>query len=858
MRKIVRFCAGAALLCPAAVLADGYVNFPLQPDMSRSQAAYWLQKPVSDSLVVDDFEQARYKWYNEGIGTIQVVDDHAYDGRKALRYRTSMRDSLHITAPRQRTAWGSFGGEQGGENGFGIRFETPQDWSAYNRISVWVYVHPDRNKHHHFFLYMANEGTNYSYPLEPRHDHCVQNLEEGKWQQVVWEIDYLDRRRVKEFRIFQTLVGYEPGGDEYVTIDFDRVELQRVNPDHYDGYQIPAGELAYSHIGYRPADRKVALAAAADVKDFSLTDDKGRTVFTAPVQSVVNRNGRFATLDFSRFTTPGNYRLHYGDAQSEWFPIGDRVWDVPYEAGLNYFYCQQCGVAVKGYHDVCHNDWFGFNGDEKKPMNGGFHDAGDLSQGYFRTAMAAYILLKNDEQQLARHAVDWIMKTRFKDGHHVSWARQRLWTDNREGTIDDVMIRTSNPAWENFMGAAALTLAATRLHGLSAAEKAEILTAAKDNWQQAYATQDAWTESTDKEASWGAISSSLLWQLTGDDAYKKAAVAFGDLLVKCQARQYIPGTRITGYFYTDTRQNRIVQNNHDAFHESPLVALRTLCETFPDAENSRQWRASAAIYADCFLKAGVPWAAPFDLLPNAVYRRADIERSGRPSAIEQYKQGWQISDDYCMRTFPIWGGDIFHGATCCNLSTAWALMEASQLRHDDDGLQLAREQLEWTLGRNPFGQSLMYGVGNRFATQFVYCSKDMVGGLPVGMDSFKDDAPYWHGSNYATSKETWIGTVNRFMGAVTALRQPSPRPCDAQVSIQKQTDGSWKVSIQAQGKHRLSVWTDNGKGSLKATSFKNSLTTTLTQSDIVSKDRPVVSVVSIDGKPLFDVVGTDL
>ena len=29
--------------------------------------------------------------------------------------------------------------------------------------------------------------------------------------------------------------------------------------------------------------------------------------------------------------------------------------------------------------------------------------------------------------------------------------------------------------------------------------------------------------------------------------------------------------------------------------------------------------------------------------------------------------------DYCLRTFPIWGGDLFHGATCCNLSATLTL-----------------------------------------------------------------------------------------------------------------------------------------------------------------------------------------
>ena len=850
---------GGALQCQSS-------KFPLQPQMEHSQFQRWLAKPVSDSLLIEDFESPTLQWYSEGIGKVEVVSDNSIDGQHSLRYRTSMRDTAHIASPRQRTQWGSFGGEQGGENRFGIRFAEPQDWSAYNRISVWVYVHPDRNRHHHFFLYVENEGTDYSYPLEPRHDHCVQNLKEGEWQQIVWEIDYLERSKIREFRIFQTLVGFEPDGDEFVTFDFDRLQLQQVVPDHYDGYQIPEGGFAFSHIGYRPSDDKVALTALlGQEREFALLDEADNVVFSAPVVPVENRNGCFAQLDFSKFQLPGTYRLRYGKSESKSFPIGADVWQVPFEAGLNYYYCQQCGVAVEGYHDVCHQDWYGFRGDEKLLMNGGFHDAGDLSQGYFRTALAAYILLRNlggdhpDEQTtaLARHAVDWIMKTRFSDGYHISWARQRIWSDNQEGTIDDVMIRATNPAWENFLGAAVLAMASERIAGLSEKERQDLRAAAEDNWQQAYSSRSEWNRSSDNEASWGAISSVALWKLTQDERYKQAAQRFGNLLVACQEQHFIPGTSITGYFYSDQSHERIIQNNHGAFYESPMVALRTLCDALPDAPDWFDWYAAASIYADCFLKPGAAYAAPFNLLPNAVYRLADLNNvrneRNRRSSLEQYRQGWQLNDEYALRTFPIWGGDLFHGATCCNLSTAWALAEASQLRKDRDGLTLAKEQLEWTLGRNPFEQSLMYGVGYNYATQFVYCSKDMVGGLPVGMDSFKDDAPYWHGSNYATSKETWIGTVNRFMGALTAFRDSSSSEITANLELRQQRNGSFRFVIESEGNHVVSVRAWNSKDlSFTNTKFRNGKASPLLKVKAKDNGKPVVVLLLLDGKPLYE------
>jgi hypothetical protein len=44
----------------------------------------------------------------------------------------------------------------------------------------------------------------------------------------------------------------------------------------------------------------------------------------------------------------------------------------------------------------------GFRGDVKKVVNGGYHDAGDLSQGIWRTAMATFAM-ENNLDELKKH-----------------------------------------------------------------------------------------------------------------------------------------------------------------------------------------------------------------------------------------------------------------------------------------------------------------------------------------------------------------------------------------------------------------------------------------------------------------------
>ena len=571
------FTALLAISCKEPAEYDFDRAFPLETPVENSLLTKWAGKQVSDSILIDDMEGNGGWKMNNGIATLQYTDEHSVDGCRSLRYHTSLRDTAHIALPENRSPWGSFGGQQGGGASFGITFDEPQDWSEYNRVSIWVYIHPSANHNHHFFLEVINEGTDYN-TVTPRKDTAVQDLEAGEWHNVVWEITNMERDKVKHFNIFQTLIGYDDViGEEFVTYDFDRLQLQRVDADNYEGWTVPEHQFAFSHIGYRPDDLKQALTAASSEKTFQLLDEKGRVAYAGDAELVQTNNGTFSQLDFSDFSTCGTYRLKYGSSVSKSFPIDEDVWLEPMFCGINFYFCQRCGYDVPGIHSVCHKDWQGFHEDERKAINGGWHDAGDLSQGYYRTAIGAYVLMRNlilvkDNPALADLAaklkdealwgIKWLLKTRFHDGHHISWARQRIYSDNEIGTIDDVVIKAVNVPWENFLGAAVLTLAQSLYPELTAEELEEMEEAALDNWEQAYKTGGDWNSSSYLEASWGAISSVFLYEKTGDEKYRNSAIRFGQLLTGCQEQVFQEGIPVTGYFFTDSERRRPVYNNH--------------------------------------------------------------------------------------------------------------------------------------------------------------------------------------------------------------------------------------------------------------------------------------------------------
>lgn len=690
--------------------------FPLQEVPGRSMTDRWAGKKVLAAG-----EPAEGEWRSlEGLGTIETVSDSRWG--RVLRYHTSLLDTAHIRAPENRTPWGSFKAEQGGENCVALVFDTPQDWQAYNRIAVWLYIHPSRNPNVNLAFDLVNEGTEDT-TLTPGRETYL-DLPQGVWTQVFWEIGYYPRDRIPRFELRQTLIGYDRElGEPEVTVDVGPIQLQRVAPDHYEGWDLPAGQIAFSHAGYRPGDAKQALAPDGGA-GFSLEDTEGKTVFKGVAKKVSNKGNNFSLLDFSPFRRPGTYRIRYGEILSEPFPIGKEVWREPLVSALNFYFCQRCGYPVEGIHGACHLDTQGFSGAERHPVTGGWHDAGDLSQGWFRTAYGCLALmsaLDGADKALADRLKDeiawglkWLLEARFPEGRHITWNHQRIYSDNVPDTYDDVVSEAVFSPWENYLGVAVFLEAAA----LFPARKSELEAAALADWQATadHPSGDALT------LSWGATASALLYERFGEEKYRDAALDCARKLVFSQTREGYWGD-LLGF--------------HTAFNEAATIALRTLCRVLPSASEQADWMRAAGLYCD-YLKQGSRLAAPYNLLPAGVHR-----------------------------TFPAWIDHVFHGATNAQLSAAWALAEASALLGDDEGMELVQQQLEWTLGRNPFGASLMYGVGYNYAPLFAYCSHNVVGALPVGVDSFRDDEPFWNGTAGATSHEMWIEPVSRFVGALS-------------------------------------------------------------------------------------------
>jgi len=98
------------------------------------------------------------------------------------------------------------------------------------------------------------------------------------------------------------------------------------------------------------------------------------------------------------------------------------------------------------------------------------------------------------------------------------------------------------------------------------------------------------------------------------------------------------------------------------------------------------------------------------------------------------------------------------------LSEAKALSTAGQLRGDLSAEDLAQQQAQWLLGRNPFSASIMYGEGYDWTPLYSVRSGQMVGALPVGIETKEyNDEPYWPNQICWTYKEVWTQPVGEWI-----------------------------------------------------------------------------------------------
>jgi Glycosyl hydrolase family 9./N-terminal ig-like domain of cellulase. len=780
---------------------DGLPKMPMSDPYENTLEYAWEKKKVLESKLLSDAESST-KWIHEGrFGEMALSSEKAHSGKSSIMITSPTKGP---NRPGSGRPWGTSGALFQAEGA---------DWSDWNRISFWIY--PDLPGHKvvsiNTVFYNENGPEDEERSPNGKHGDNFQILDNHKWSKVNLEIGYIDRKKVRGFAIRYRLQGNEPGASETAKFYIDDLALEKVDEDHYEGWNIQPGEIAYNHAGYSINFPKTAFFPDASLKSFSLIDANTKAVaYEGQIDAQNTAIGAFSVADFTKFNTAGTYILQAGNFKSKPFIIDkfEKVFRSSIIKNINHFYTQRCGIAIEGIHDACHLDWLVSYDSLSINVHGGWHDAGDLSQGFGNTneatlAMAELaVKYRKSDPELAdrilaeaKWGAEWVLKTRFGNGARPGFSTKDMWTDNIIGNNDDHQSRANNNPGQNYAGATT---------------EAAIYTAFKDKdkffadyaLKSAIEDYDFAEEATNRppsqaqggrpggpqggsrmgaQAAGVALSASLaMYEVTGIQKYKDNAIKYANIVVSCQQQEDLAAdVPLKGFFYTNDAKETIVHYDHRGQEHYIVMGLAKIARMFPS--EAAEWKKALQLYADFYKKIAV-YNAPYYQIPAGIYdldkaveaveqakARAQAQAAqaaqtpGRPARaggvnedpVHQIRNGVKLNDRYYMRRFPVWGE--MRGNSGTTLTQAKGLAEVANTLNDKDLLNLVYSQLDWHLGRNPFAQSLIYGEGYRYAEQYTVMSGNLIGGMPVGVQTrLNRDLPYWPAENCHNWKEIWV------------------------------------------------------------------------------------------------------
>ena len=736
--------------------------------------AHALEKAMTEKAILKKRPLPMEGWLHEGLGTHRAMGS-------VLEMSMPLHTGKRAKGPEGDADYAIYGT---------CAISLPlggQDLEPYNRLSFDIRTDLDAGVAN-INVVLANK------PSGQLGAHLV-NIQNQQWEHVVYQIDELARHHVQALRLYVDLKGKNISRHDTVRYFIRNLQLEQVGqPEAWHGWQTAPDRIAYSMSGYLTEGTKTAVVASPRSRRFCLIDELTRkVVYEGQTSSMpTTLDAQLQILDFSDFKTEGTYHLECGTLSTAPFLISRNAMAGTEWKILNFIYGQRCGWEVEGIHGRCHTDVFCDHEGKHYTYGGGWHDAGDLSQQTLQTGDVTFALLeayrkrKDMAPQLARqmlnearHGLDQMLRCRLGNGWHASSIGLLHWTDGVVGTEDDIhSVRKQNLAFDNFLYAAYEAYAA-RLLGDTTLRKAAIedfsyacgkferdgIDTFKITMEHSYNTSDATFMAA---ASWSA---SMLYELTGDRGYAEKAAQYIVYMLDCQERE----GGFAGYFYRDASRRSIIHYIHQSREQLPVQALVALCESQPLHPDFERWHHAIRLYGN-YLKSIARYTQPYGMIPSGIYQTDEyLDEDGfnrlhlwapanaRDLYTRQLKEGIKIDDRHYIRRFPVWFS-IFNGNEAIILASGKAAAICGNYLHDEQLLDIGREQLYWTVGKNPFCQSLIYGEGHRFPSMDNFSSGEIMGEIPVGIRSYGNtDVPYWPMTNNACYKEVWMTSAGKWL-----------------------------------------------------------------------------------------------
>lgn len=786
----------------------GLIHAPLPPDTTRSFEAKGLKKeviaerPLTIGKGIDG-------WHHAGKGEISFSTRKTLSGKGSIRLSFPTCTGERAVGSASDPDYATYG------NARATYSVDRENWEPYNRIYFSIYPDCDGARIVNMNLTFTNDSSTPKAGYNPPSGSHLINLVNKTWNRCFLEIDEYQRDKVIAISFDTALKGKDRTTGDSAVYYIDDLRLQQIkNPEKVSGWTPAEHIIAYSGTGYATDDSKTAIVNPGlypSETAFQLIDNTNhQVVYEGKLKQEQTTIGRFGVMDFTDFRQPGSYRLKMnGKLLTSPFRIGGTdLWNNSLWRVLNFLFCQRCGHPVPGKHATCHTDLFSRHNGLRIPYSGGWHDAGDLSQQTLQTGDVTFSLLETYNKlkttsptlaarllEEAEWGLEFILKNRYGDGYRASSMGLLIWQDGILDSMDDIhTVRVQNLAFDNFLYAAYEAYAAITIerdpmlqeHLRRVAEEDFTFAQEKferdgfDTFRQMY--EHSYNTSHSQYMATISWSASMLYRLTGNPRYAETAAEAIRYTLECQRTQPLKDKDGTcGFFYRDKSRKSIVHYIHQSREQVYMQALTLLCETQPEHPDRSKWTNAIRLYGN-YLKGLMKYTAPYGMIPGGVYHKDEYQDStafyslhlfpptdARERYAEQLKRGIKLDKEHYVKRFPVWFS-IFNGNTAVHLSTGKAAAICGNFLHDEELMRIAREQLYWTVGKNPFGQSLIYGEGYNYPQMNSFSSGEMTGEMPVGIRTLgNDDIPYWPQTNNACYKEVWVTSAGKWLSLISEL-----------------------------------------------------------------------------------------
>ncbi|MCL2521800.1 MAG: glycoside hydrolase family 9 protein [Erysipelotrichales bacterium] len=736
----------------------------------------WLLKKASKSVVLHDF--------------------HSFDNLE-LRGKGELNLTETEKGPGVKLKMNMDFDFQEGRTASAIQFNFNEaNWEEYNRVSFWIYPKSEGFHNFYFHIYLSNKDKGLLH---------APSFIPNSWNHVCFEIPHLKRDKITRLAITPYLPGAPDEALPEVEFIVTDLKLELVDADYTLGWDLE-DRIAYCHSGYLPKSQKIALTQKAIGEVFQLLNKNEEVVFEGKIALKESDLGKFGILDFSKMTKSGSYCIKVNNEKTPYFLISKNCFKASIEKSLNFLYALNCGKDIPGIHSDCHLNSYTTHPDGRMlPNHGGWHDAADLSQFEICTAEIAEALLDlsaNSKGELsdellteARVGLNWLLRTRFGDGHRALAINHFMWKKSivpsyqffsPENPLYGRNVSESGP-YENFIASSAL------IKGYLLFKDSDEVFA---RWCLRSGIQDfAFAHENHSKGlfsiRWGLLpvpqmegagcaAASELYSLTKEPHYLEIAVNYARNILECQEKNEDGKLPFGGFFYETKEQEHLLTYEHRGHEQDPIKGLVRLYEVAPMHPESKKWLEGIKAYGD-YIKKTISYMSPYGMMPAQLYNPEKIkinrfivptsfmnEEQSTVDAANQIKAGIKLAENLYLRKMAV--APYRRGFHATILSKAKAVSLIAKTLKDQELKQIAIDQLEWILGKNPFASSTMTGEGHNIHPLYVAFSPQIEGALPVGIETLGDlDAPYWPVINNAVYKEIWGHTTGKYLWVLADL-----------------------------------------------------------------------------------------